>query len=196
MGTLGCHPPRSITSPLCKTATMDPIATHVGDTSLGNICRVAVVAAGCAIGDRSGLGETAVRATAVTRAARRRSTTHVSDGALPGPAAGVRAAAAPRGARGRIQCRRYAPPLTDGRAEQRRRRAPRVSRGARRDVELRAQRSPATGMRPVGASSAACCWVESSLYSCTGYWLVPSRSSRMASWAAGGSVCMISRTRA
>ena len=179
-GTLDCRAHSSIASRLCKTATIDTSATHDADTSLDNICRVAVITAERTIGDRSRLSETADQRPHTPCDPASQDHPRQPRG-VAGPAAGVRAAAAPRGVRGRIQCRRYAPPLTDGRAEQRRRRAPRVSRGARRDVELKAQRSPATGMRPVGASSAACCWVESSLNSCTGYLLVPSRSSRMAS---------------
>ena len=66
MGTPDCHPHRSFAPRVCKTATIDPNATHVRDASLRNICRVAGIAARCAIGDRSRWGETAVRAPAVT----------------------------------------------------------------------------------------------------------------------------------
>lgn len=54
-----------------------------------------------------------------------------------------------------------------------------------------------TGMDCVGASSSWWCGRAATWPgSCEAYWWVPSRSSRIASWAAGGSVCRISRTRA
>ena len=55
-----------------------------------------------------------------------------------------------------------------------------------------------TGIDVVGASSSTCPWrtVSSPPNSWARYLWVPSRSSRMASWAAGGRVCRISRTRA